>query len=57
MDDLISAIETFYHGDYEKQSKVLNEELDKFKDQVGHFSKIVAKAGCKDYNFSVCSVY
>ena len=32
MDGLITTIETFYHGDYDKQSKVLNEDLDKFKD-------------------------
>jgi len=49
---LISAIETFYYGDYDKQSKVLNEELDKFKDKDGHFGKFVAKAGCKDYDFN-----
>ena len=52
MDGLISAIETFYYGDYDKQSKVLNEELDKFKDKDGHFEKFVAKAGCKDYDFN-----
>ncbi|CAO2210623.1 unnamed protein product [Urochloa humidicola] len=52
MDGLISAIETFYHGDYDKQSKVLNEELDKFKDKQGHFAKPVAMASCKDYDFS-----
>jgi hypothetical protein len=31
---------------------VLNEELDKFKDKVGHFGKPVAKAGCNDYDFN-----
>lgn len=51
MDGFISAVETFYHGDYDKQSQVLNEDLHKFKDQVGHFAKPVAMAGCKDYNF------
>jgi hypothetical protein len=29
----------------------LNEELHKYKDQVGHFGKNVAKAGCKNYDF------
>ncbi|CAA0829171.1 hAT transposon superfamily protein [Striga hermonthica] len=51
MDGFISAVETFYHGDYEKQNQVLNEDLHKFKDQTGHFAKHVAMAGCKDYNF------
>jgi hypothetical protein len=48
MDGFISAIETFYHGDYDKQNQVLNEDLHKFKDQGGHFAKSVAMAGCKD---------
>uniref|UniRef100_A0A0A9D6Z5 HAT C-terminal dimerisation domain-containing protein n=1 Tax=Arundo donax TaxID=35708 RepID=A0A0A9D6Z5_ARUDO len=52
MDGIIGAVETFYHGDYDKQNQVLNEDLHKFKDQVGHFSKLAAKAGCKDYDFS-----
>jgi hypothetical protein len=39
MDGLISVVETFYHGDYDKQNEVLNEELHKYKDQVGHFGK------------------
>jgi hypothetical protein len=51
MDGLISTVETFYHGDYDKQNQVLNEELHKYKDQVGHFGKNVAKAGCKNYDF------
>jgi hypothetical protein len=54
MDGFITAVETFYHGDYDKQSKVLNEELHKFKDKHGHFGKPVAKAGCKDFDFSPC---
>ena len=52
MDGFIVAVETFYHGDYEKQNQVLNDDLHKFKDQVGHFGKMVARAGCKDYDFS-----
>ncbi|CAN6283691.1 unnamed protein product [Urochloa humidicola] len=52
MDGFINAVETFYHGDYDKQSKVLNEELHKFRDKQGHFGKPVAKAGCKEYDFS-----
>jgi hypothetical protein len=54
MDGFITAVETFYHGDYDKQSKVLNEELHKFKDKQGHFGKLVAKAGCKDFDFIPC---
>ena len=52
MDGLMSAVETFYHGDYDKQNQVVNEELIKFKDQVGHFAKLVAKAGWKDFDFN-----
>ncbi|KAF0898554.1 hypothetical protein E2562_008141 [Oryza meyeriana var. granulata] len=51
MDGFITAVETFYHGDYDKQSKVLNEELPKFRDKQGHFGKPVAKEGCKKYDF------
>ncbi|XP_072149653.1 uncharacterized protein [Setaria viridis] len=43
MDGLISVVETFYHGDYDKQIQVLNAEMDKFKDKEGHFAKAVAK--------------
>lgn len=50
MDGFISAVEIFYHGDYDKQNQVLNEDLHKFKDKVGHFAKPVAMAGCKDYD-------
>ncbi|XP_025799091.1 uncharacterized protein LOC112878993 isoform X2 [Panicum hallii] len=52
MDGFITAVETFYHGDYDKQSKVLNEELHKFRDKQGHLGKPVAKAGCMEYDFS-----
>lgn len=52
MEGFITAVEIFYHGDYNKQSKVLNEELHKFKDKQEHFGKPVAKAGCKKYDFS-----
>jgi hypothetical protein len=52
MDGFILAIETFYHSDYDKQNQVLNDDVHKFKDQVGHFSKNVALAGCKDFDFS-----
>jgi hypothetical protein len=52
MDGFILAVETFYHGDYDKQNQVLNDDVHKFKDQVGHFSRNVALAGCKDFDFS-----
>jgi hypothetical protein len=42
MDGFIAVVETFYHGDYDKENKVPNEDLHRFKDQVGHFSKQVA---------------
>ena len=51
MDGFITAVGTFYHGDYDKQSKVLNEELPKFRDKQGHFGKPVAKEVCKNYDF------
>jgi len=60
MDGFFTAVETFYHGDYDKQNQVLNEDLHKFKHQTGHFAKPAAMAGCKDYNFfpgmQVCSL-
>ncbi|CAA0815278.1 hAT dimerisation domain-containing protein / transposase-related [Striga hermonthica] len=39
MDGFLLAVETFYHGDYDKQAQVLNEEVHKFKDRAGHFGK------------------
>ena len=53
MDGCIEAVEIFYHGSYDKQNQVLNDDLHKFKDKVGHFGKNVAKVGCKDYDFSL----
>jgi hypothetical protein len=47
MDRFITAHECFYHGNCEKQNKVLNEELDKFKDQACYFAKLVAREGRK----------
>ncbi|XP_066382642.1 uncharacterized protein [Miscanthus floridulus] len=52
MDGFFTVVETFYHGDYGKQNKVLNEELCKFREKQGHFGKPVAKAGCKQYDFN-----
>ena len=52
MDGCIEAVEIFYHCSYDKQNQVLNDDLHKFKDKVGHFGKNVAKVGCKDYDFS-----
>ncbi|XP_025828707.1 uncharacterized protein LOC112903695 [Panicum hallii] len=52
IDGFFAAVETFYHGDYDKQNQVLNEDFHKFKDKAGHFGKNVAQLGCKDYNFS-----
>jgi hypothetical protein len=43
----ITAHETFYLGDYEEQSTVLNEELDKFKDQACYFVRPAAREDCK----------
>jgi len=61
MDGFFTAVETFYHGDYDKQNQVLNEDLHKFKYQTGHFAKPAAMAGYKDYNFfpgmQVCSLF
>ena len=52
MDGFLTAVETFYHGDYDNQAQVLNEEVHKFKDRVGHFAKQVAAAGCKDFDMN-----
>lgn len=41
MDGFITTVESFYHGAYyDKQSQVLNEDLHKFKEQIGHFAKM-----------------
>jgi hypothetical protein len=53
IDGFFAVVETFYHGDYDKQNQVLNEDFHKFKDKAGHFGKNVAQLGCKDYNFSL----
>jgi hypothetical protein len=52
MDGFIAAIETFYHGDYNKQSQVLNDDFHKFKGKLDILQKKVAQAGRKDYDFS-----
>jgi len=52
MDGFFTVVETFYHGDYDKENKVLNEELCKFREKQGHFGKPVAKASCKQYDFN-----
>ena len=52
MDGFLTAVETVYYGDYDNQAQVLNEEVHKFKDRVGHFAKQVAAAGCKDFDMN-----
>ncbi|CAA0838838.1 hAT transposon superfamily protein, partial [Striga hermonthica] len=52
MDGFLLVVETFYHGDYDKQAQVLNEEVHKFKDRAGHFGKQVVAAGCKEFDMN-----
>ena len=52
MDGVFTCVETFYHDDDDKQSQLLNVELVIFKDQEGHFGKVAAKAGCRDFEFN-----
>lgn len=50
MDGFVATFETIYHGDYEKQNQVLNDDLHKFKDQIRNFGKAVAKSSYKDFD-------
>lgn len=52
VDGFYAAIETFYHGDFQKQNEVINNDFHKFKDKLGHFGKKVALFGCKDPEFN-----
>ena len=51
MDGLLECVETFYHGDVEKQGQVVNIELNTYKRKEGNFAKALAIAGCKDFDF------
>ncbi|ONM28905.1 hypothetical protein ZEAMMB73_Zm00001d039466 [Zea mays] len=52
VDGFYVAIETFYHGDFQKQNEMINNDFHKFKDKLGHFGKKVALFGCKDPEFN-----
>ncbi|KAF2604677.1 hypothetical protein F2Q70_00027470 [Brassica cretica] len=52
MDGSITCVETFYHGDFEKQGLVVNHEVNLYKNRNGSFGRNLAMTGCeKKENF------
>ncbi|ESQ50742.1 hypothetical protein EUTSA_v10022981mg [Eutrema salsugineum] len=49
----LSCVEIFYHGDFEKQNKVVNHEIILYKTKAGLFGRALALKGCekKDESF------
>ncbi|CAH9145721.1 unnamed protein product, partial [Cuscuta epithymum] len=47
MDGFLNCVETFYHGDFEKQDKVVNNEINIYKNKGGHFGRALAMKGCE----------
>lgn len=52
MDGVFDCVETFFYGDDNIQTIVLNDELPKFKKQQGAFGKLSAKKGCEKITFN-----
>jgi hypothetical protein len=52
MSALMEVVEIFYHDDDEKQNKVLNIELPKFKKKEGMFGKVAATKAIGNENFN-----
>ncbi|XP_013588957.1 PREDICTED: uncharacterized protein LOC106297221 [Brassica oleracea var. oleracea] len=50
MDGFIACAETFYHGDFEKQDKVVNHEINFYKNKSGSFGRPLALKGCEIKN-------
>ena len=52
IDGSITCVETFYHGDFEKQGLVVNHEVNLYKNRNGSFGRNLAMTGCeKKENF------
>ncbi|CAH9140124.1 unnamed protein product [Cuscuta epithymum] len=47
MDGFLNCVETFYYGDIEKQSEVVNNEINVYKNKGGHFGRALAIKGCQ----------
>ena len=49
----IKCVETFYHGEFEKQDLLVNHEISLYKNKSGHFGRLLALKGCekKDEKF------
>ncbi|CAG7905184.1 unnamed protein product, partial [Brassica rapa] len=48
MEGFIACVETFYHGDLEKQDSVVNHELSLYKNKIGSFGRALAIKGCEN---------
>lgn len=47
MNGFLTCVETFYHGELEKQEKVINHEFRVYQDKLGFFGKPYALRGCE----------
>ncbi|CAN6869304.1 unnamed protein product [Brassica oleracea] len=47
MEGFIACVETYYHGDFEKQNRVVNQELSLYKSKSGSFGRTLALRGCE----------
>ncbi|XP_010515604.1 PREDICTED: uncharacterized protein LOC104791416 [Camelina sativa] len=43
----IACVETFYHGDFEKQNIIVNYEINLYKRKIGSFGKDLSVRGCQ----------
>ena len=57
MSGLMEVIEQFYLDDDEKQNKVLNIDLPKFKKKEGMFGKVAATKSISNANFNVGKLF
>ncbi|CAN7091342.1 unnamed protein product, partial [Brassica rapa subsp. narinosa] len=48
MDGFILCVETFYHGDFEKQDAVVNREVHLYKSRSASFGRNLAMKGCEE---------
>ncbi|CAN7012319.1 unnamed protein product [Brassica oleracea var. botrytis] len=44
----IKCVETFYHGEFEKQDLVVNHEISLYKNKSGPFGRLLALKGCEN---------
>ncbi|ESQ30701.1 hypothetical protein EUTSA_v10012177mg, partial [Eutrema salsugineum] len=55
VEGFLTCVETFYHGHFDKQNKVVNHELGLYKNKTGSFGRTLALKGCetKDDKFDL----